>query len=42
MMYQNVIATAQRNSADFLTADVKTLLLILRVIQNINNVQLHH
>ena len=39
---QNVTATAQRNSADFLTADVKTLLLILRVMENINNMQLHH
>ena len=40
--YQNITATAQRNSADFLTADVKTLLLILRVMKNMNNMQLYH
>ena len=42
MMYQNITATSQRNIADFLTADVKTLLLILRVMNSINNMQLHH
>jgi len=42
MIYQNITATAQRNSADFLTAYVKILLLIQRATKNINNKQLHH